>query len=510
MTFLGEDFPNPASNPRLAHLRREVDQRVLKPLRSHGWNASVEREVDHGSFIEISASKEAEVTRIAVLYSSSEIDNTQYLTLAERVDHIFFNGQPYKLDAFTRNVTIPVEPLESFFPFLVQLNKRVDPDRSPRQLPHKPSGIRRLTSENPLDSVTARLRQFTSVRLARKLVERRGAAQGASLSPDIAESKATGIAYSMRSALEYLSGDRSDRLNKRILGLYYAVMAFAQAEMLAAPDGPRDLDEVEGMTKQGHGLFTLSGQNGGFADLHVGVLATGFLPQWLSFLSYDTSGFPPRKPKAASDLEKIPASMACTLRDLFASMPEVDDLFREVFGGPNRWIEVAYDSSTNFGSHGPRSKADSTYGLFIDRSGEVSPEVLAAAGWPVSELQLIKDVEDAGFVYRGRVDHIGHKVWWNVLPTHSSPFGNQTFMLLPTLGGMRHYRTIAAATLYALSIMVRYMPSAWRRIEGGDEDHYLAIVTEALAVWERILPEQFLASIADEAVHTAQPGSWFS
>jgi hypothetical protein len=75
---------------------------------------------------------------------------------------------------------------------------------------------------------------------------------------------------------------------------------------------------------------------------------------------------------------------------------------------------------------------------------------------------------------------------------------------------MRQYRTIAAAALYALSIMVRYMPSAWRRIEGGDEDQYLALVTEALAVWERILPEQFLASIADEAIHTTQPGSWLS
>ncbi|MCA1868600.1 hypothetical protein HW571_23405 [Agrobacterium genomosp. 3] len=510
MTKLLEDFPNPAPNPRLAILRREVEQTVLKPLRSHGWSARVDQEVDRGSFIEISASKSTVATKIAVLYSSSEMDNAQYLMLAQRVDHIFFNGQPYKLDTFATGVTIPVEPLDTFFPFLVQLNKRVEPDRSPSKMPHKPSGIRRLTSENPLESVTARLRQFTSVRLARKLVERRAAVHGVPLPADIAQTKGTGVAYSMRSALEYLSGDRGGRLNKRILGLYYGVMAFAQAEMLAAPNGPRDLDEVEGMTKQGHGLFTLPGQLGGFADLHVGVLATGFLPQWLSFLSYDTSGFPTRKPKAAADLETFPASMVCTLRDLFASMPEIDDLFAEVFGGPHRWIEVAFDSSTNFGSRGPDAKAGSTYGLFIDQSGEIPLAEIANAGWPVTELQLITDVEDGHTVYRGRVDHNGHEVWWNVLPTHSSPFGNQPAMLLPTLGGMQHYRTIAAATLYALSIMVRYMPSAWRRIEGGDEDHYLALVTEALSVWERVLPEQFLASVADEAVHTTQPGSWLS
>lgn len=508
-----EDFPDPTPNPRLALLRREVEQIVLKPLRSHGWTAVVEREVDPGSYIEITASKETHATRFVVLYSSSEIDNAHYLDLARRVEHIFFNGQPYMLEIFTKGVTIPVEPLGSFFPFLVKLNKRVDPDRSSSYVPRKPIATRRLTSENPLESVTARLRQFTSVRLARKLVERRCAAQGISLSPDVAESKATGVAYSMRSALDYLSGDPGDRLNKRILGLYYGVMAFAQAEMLAAPDGPRDLDEVEGMTKQGHGLYTLAGMQGSLADLHVGVLATGFLPQWLSFLAHDTSSFPTRKPRATADLDKIPTGMACTLRDLFASMPEIDDLFSEVFGGAARWLEVAYDSSANLQSATfakTRTKSDSTYALFIDRTGQIALEDIAAAGWPIAELQLLHQDKRLGASFRARVDHVGHDVWWNVLPTHASPFGKQSIMLLPTLGGMRHYRTIAAATLYALSIMVRYMPSAWRRIEGGDEDQYLSLVTAALAVWERMLPEHFLASIADEVIHTSQPGSWLS
>jgi hypothetical protein len=52
------------------------------------------------------------------------------------------------------------------------------------------------------------------------------------------------------------------------------------------------------------------------------------------------------------------------------------------------------------------------------------------------------------------------------------------------------------------------MPSAWRRIEDGDENQYLALVKAALSVWERLLPEEFLESIAGEQVYTAQPGSW--
>ena len=97
-----------------------------------------------------------------------------------------------------------------------------------------------------------------------------------------------------------------------------------------------------------------------------------------------------------------------------------------------------------------------------------------------------------------------------MLPTHSSPFRNSPTLLFPTVGGLREYRTIAAVTLHALSIMARYMPSAWGRVEGGDEDQYLALVQESLAVWERLLPEHFLQSIAEETVRTAQPGSWLA
>ena len=194
-------------------------------------------------------------------------------------------------------------------------------------------------------------------------------------------------------------------------------------------------------------------------------------------------------------------------------MPEIDDFFAEVFGGPPKWISVAYNQEANARMrvlNATAKKVDSTYGLFFDRSGEISVERLKCAGWPLAEIQRADDYRDTGIAYRARVDHTGHDLWWTVLPTHSSPFAKNPTMLFPTVGGLREYRAIAAVTLYALSIMARYMPSAWRRIEGGDEDQYLALVKESLAVWERLLPEHFLESIAGETVRTAQPGSWLA
>lgn len=500
------------SNPRLDILRREVEQTVFKPFRTHGWSITETREIEHGDTIRVTALKGNETVRLAILYSSSGISNQQYRALENQVDHIFFHGQPYKLETFAAGVKIPVEPLSSFFPFLVGLNKRIEPDRSPQRLIQRPKTVKRLIAESPLEAVLTRLQQFTSVNLAAKLVERRTLENGVSMSTDVIKSKAVGIAFSMRSALDYIVSTPGDRLNKRVLGLYYGTMAFAQAEMLASPTGPVDLDEVEGMTKQGHGLYTLVGPTGTFADLRVGVLATGFLPQWASFLGHDTSGYPTRKARSPSDIEKLPADAICSLRDLFASIPEIDDLFTEVFNGTSNWISVTHDQETNLrsGIFNAAAKTDSTYGLFYDRSGGISIERLNNAGWPLAEIQKINDFDGAGVMYRARVDHVGHDIWWNVLPTYSSPFGTRSALLLPTVGGLRNYRVIAAVTLYALSIMARYMPSAWRRIEGGDEDQYLALVNAALNVWERVLPAHFLESVSGEAVHTAQPGSLFS
>ena len=498
-----------SDNPRLAILRNEVEQTVLKPLRSHGWDAKVERESDGSDCIEVTASRGDARARLAVLYSNA-VANGFYKELEQRVDRIFHQGQPYMLESFAYGVKVPVEPLGEFFPFLLELNKRIEPDRSPVPKPRR-APARHLTSENPLEAILARLQQFTSVRLATKLVERRAAGEGVELTADAVATKATGVAFSMQSALDYVRASPSEPLNRRVLGLYYGTMALAQAEMLASPRGPADLDEVEGMTKQGHGLYTVPGPGGGFADLGVGVLATGFLPQWLTFLGADTTAFPRRKPRGHAELDTLPPAMWCTLRDLFASMPEVDDLFSEALGGAPRWVVAVHDGEANVRApfhQGGTRKAESTYGLFVDRSGLIPIEAIQQAGWPLAEVRPATEWEDKGVAFRARVDHAGHDVWWDVLPLHSSSFGHPGALLLPTLGGMREYRTIAAATLYALSIMARYMPSAWRRVDGGDEDQYLALVRASLAVWERVLPEHFLESIAGEAVRTRQSGGW--
>lgn len=116
---------------------------MLKPFRSHGWTATIEREIDPDDCIEIVAAKKAVALRIAILYSSSGISNAKYRELATRVGHISFSGQPYMLESFAAGVTVPVEPLGDLFPLLVRLNERVAADRWP------PVTLRKNNSASP-------------------------------------------------------------------------------------------------------------------------------------------------------------------------------------------------------------------------------------------------------------------------------------------------------------------------------------------------------------------------
>lgn len=503
-------------NPRIEILKRDAEQSILKPFRSHGWEARFSRENDSHSSVEIEAKKKEKTVRIGLIYSTAT-ENSHYKTLANRCNIIFYHGSAYRVDDYARGIEVRIEPMGDFFPYLVDLNRELDPSRPVQQRVRRRQSRQRITDENPSEAIRIRLRQLTSETLARKLILKRASAERIELTNTEIQKKAEGVAFAMRSALDYFTGATGDRLNRRILSLYYGTLAFAFAEMLAAPYGAADLDEVEGMTKQGHGLYTLAGENRGFSDLRVGVLATGFLPRWVSSLGYDTGDFPRQKPKSLGDLENIPEQMQCQLSQLFASMPEIHDLYEEVFDGEPRWLIPAYDLFDNRQPVLNKTKdpSGSTYVRLIDYSGRITQEKIEIAGWPIAEIQPLlekeREVDDSrGQLFRVRVDHEGLEYWWEALPTHSSPYNHRTTLLLPTMGRMQDYRVISVVTLYALSIIVRYMPSIWRRIEGGEDDQFLALVSAALSVWERILPEQFLESIADEQVHTALPGSWMS
>jgi hypothetical protein len=505
---------DPGQKARLDILRRDAEQKIFEKLRIHHWTPKVEREFADGLII--SAERGGHRHSIALIYSS-DTANSVYKSLADEVEHIFFNGQPYHLDQFTRGVTKPVSSVDDFHELMLEWNKTSAEGKftpgggEEKSRATEPTILRPklLLADEPIEAIWLRLRQLQSVTLARKMIEARALAEHVELDADILHSKAQGVAYALRNASDYFQAKDGQTFSQRVLNLYYGSMSFAFAEMLAAPRGAKALSEIEGSTKAGHGLYTVDGMSDGLEQIVVGALPSGFFPAWAKSIGTPITQFPERKPRRFDELASAPADSWLTVEALFASIPELSDLFSNIFGAKPRWTMPVNDQMAN---HRPSflakpKPATRSYVLLVDDSGRLTKEDIALFPGPISEIGEVSS-EEGGRHFRVAVDHPSGKFWWDSLPVHHSPF-QQNALILPIFGVIDEYRAISVVLLYALSIIVRYRPSIWRRVQEGDLDHMRVIIEAFLAVVERILPEQFLAKVTGQQIVAKHSGSFF-
>ncbi|MFG1179340.1 YaaC family protein [Xanthobacter versatilis] len=498
------------SNPKLRLLRNDAQRTILDSLASHGWTAKITRESYPGEYLIIEAERGEARRRLAFFYSSAT-DNRHYQVAAQDADIIFHNGEPYKLESFAYGIQVPVRPVKTFYATLLEWNQAFDPARadsgSAGPLPARPSRVRHLTAEDPLAAIWTRLDQLQSVRLARKVVTRRCADAGIQLEGQILDAKAEGVAFCVRNAADYFRGPQTN-LGSRVLALYYGILSFACAEMLADPVGRAGLSEVEAATKRGHGLYTVPADDDDLGELGVGVSNAGFYPAWVRLLTPDVGAFPKTRATTAAELVALPAEFRTTLRDLLAAVPELGDLYAEVFDGPPAWITPVYDMEANGAAAGQwLHGSGASYIHLLDTSGRIDWNMAPLSAWPFAEPMPIKRSDERSAL-RVRVDHPGYESWHEALPLHRSAFLGSTSLIFPGLVGAGRYRVLAFATAYALSIVVRYLPSTWRRVDGGDWDHYRALIAEAVTVFARVLPEEFLEAIAGDRVVARMPGAF--
>jgi hypothetical protein len=502
-------------NQRLVILRRDAESKFLEPLRTHGWKAAIEREVEAGEYLIIGAERAGQRHFIAFLYTSAT-DNSIYKALSDGVEHIYFNGMPYMVESSTHGVTKPVSSADHFHALLLKWNetsvegKFVPSIDTDEPIEPGPPSYRMLLSEEPIEAIWLRLRQLQSVTLAEKIVAERGRREGVELDPQAVSSKAAGVAYAIRNGSDYFHARESRTVSQRILNLYYGSLAFAFAEMLASPKGAQTLTEIEESTKKGHGLHTLDGPADGLQGLIVLVVSWGFFPVWMQSLGLTLDALPQgrKKPDGYEELSKVPPTSWLNLVQLFARIPELSDLFSNIFDEKPGWVTPFPDQDANarpsmFTRTEPASR---TYVRLLDNSGRLTKQDIAAFPGPISEIMEIRG-SGPGHHFRVAVNHPGKRFWFEALPVHHSPFQHDS-LILPIFGVVGEYRVICVVLLYALSIIVRYRPSVWRRVQEGDLDHMRVLIEAFLTVVERLLPEHFLEKITGQRIVAKQPGGF--
>jgi hypothetical protein len=496
----------------------EPSESLWRPqfLDAHVVHETIEGVVLSGmiEFLILIAERGNHVHRVALIYSSAT-DNRVYKQLAEQVERIYFNGQPYMLDQFAHGVSVPVCSADDFRPTLDEWNassaegKFAPTTSTADRVPPSRSEHRFILAEEPIKAVWLRIRQLHSVTLAKKLIMARLEDAGVSLTQDEVDRKAEGVSYAARNAYDYFLARDASPVSQRVLNLYYGSLAFASAEMLAAPTGSKTLEEIENYTKYGHGLYTIDGVDTALGSLVVGVISSGFFPAWMRSMGMATAGVPQKKPREYADLAPMPQTSWVTVEALFAHIPEMADLFIEIFDSKPAWIAPHYDALANHrgGMFGTQQQPARTYGDFIDVSGRLTREDVAEFPGPLSE---ITPIEPKGSEHRFRVavDHPGETVWWNAMPLHRSPFVPAA-IIKPIFGVIDEYRAMCVILLYALSIIVRYRPSIWRRVQEGDLDQVRILIEAFLAIVERILPHEFLEKITGQRVIVKEPGSFY-
>jgi len=492
---------------RLKILSDNAAREIIAPLEKHNWECKILGSYEVGEYLIIQIDKGSTQFKLGYMYSCAT-DNSVYKRLDNAVDLIILNGSFYHLESFARGISTEVIELKSLQKQVVKWNSEASNGKisyggqdKPKIKPVEFTG--HIQSEQPIHQIWSRIRQFKTKGLAEKLVIQRCSNSCVQLDEATIKAKASGLAFCVQNGCDYFETASKQKLNQRIVSLYYGAIAFASAEMLASPNGPTSLQKVENMTKFGHGLYTFDALvDNDFEGLIVGVQSNGFFSKWVEFLGCDVSDFPPKRPRKQKDIE-LSSNHVTTLVELFSHIPELEDLFRMVSNTPTNWLSFHFDSEANGGFRAERTR--NTYVKITDISCTKTIEDIANINLPIEQIEYTTS-KYPGLHFKALIEHPEHEYWHGAIKQHRSPFAASSYVL-PIFGSVSEYRCIATVILYALSILVRYRPSIWREVVSGKYENYLALTDEFLSIYERLAPELFLESLLDTNVRAVQSGS---
>ena len=361
-----------------------------------------------------------------------------------------------------------------------------------------------LVAEDVSEMVWLRLQRLTSVTLCKKLISERFKGVESSL----LDKKAEDLASSVRSALGYWHRGYTD-LNARILSRYYGLLQLSIAEQVASRDPDNILERVQGRTQYGHGLFTVTDPNDLFPGAYnIGLLTRGYFLDYAKFnnIQFDDLVFEQRPRNWTDATSGARRSKIVSLSDLFRRVPELQYITREYLDQPPLSFHVAYsllnatqrfphhrDPEFYLGKSGPEVSEDENgqeeTGIAIYRQDEeFSPEFLNALDLPITHITS-ENVpgQQWGPHFVGVIRHGVGTPWHQVLKPHYSRYCPPT-IIAPLWKTIFDPLIINFLLLYGLSIIVRYLPDTWYRIQHGSLDHFRELLEHYFLVVDNVLP----------------------
>lgn len=376
-----------------------------------------------------------------------------------------------------------------------------------------------LVAENIAEAVWLRLRRLTSSTLCQRVIE----ARHPSLPVLVLEKKGQEVASSVRSALGYWQSQAAS-LNAKVLARYYALLQMSIAEQLASPNSTADLKEIQSHMESGHGLWTITAHGMDFpASYMVACRNRGHFYEYCRFRGIDLTPYVSKaRPNSWDDLS-TERDRLISLADLLRRIPELQLLIEETLGTEPLSFRVAYATknhivqSERMHEHAQKTgqmllnppisgPSTETYIGIYPHGQRLTAEYLNSFDLPITNIRPEEDTATKSSYFIGDFTHPSDKHWYQYLQTYKSGYCG-TSIIVPFWGNIADPFIIHFMTLYALSIIVRYLPLLWHEIEDGKLDHIRALIEHYVVIVDNVLPQLAVQRLTGRRLFAVQPGS---
>jgi hypothetical protein len=376
-----------------------------------------------------------------------------------------------------------------------------------------------LIADDRTEMVWLRIQRLTSESLCRKLIKERIP----EIDDELLKAKASGLASAIRGALGFWGGEALD-LNSKVLSRYYGLLQLTIAEQIVASPNLL-LKEIEDFTKYGHGLFTLSDPENVFPTaFNIGLLNSGYFQKYLEFRGVELEeNIFTKRPREWGKVDDAAKSKLVSLPELFSRVPELQTVVREYFDRPPLAFRVATSvlNATQRFTIGHHKSNESIYQLqrinsdynpevtsgvaIFRQDGDFSPEFLNSLGLPLSDIiEVAPPGQGWGTHFVGTLHHSLKTKWYEKLKPHHSAYCPRS-LVAPLWNRVTDPLIINFLILYGLSIIVRYLPATWHRIDQGDLDHFRELLKHYFVIVDKVVPEMMYERITGKRLIVNRP-----
>lgn len=383
-----------------------------------------------------------------------------------------------------------------------------------------------LVAENVQETIWLRLKRLTSISLCRKIIQKKHP----SLTPDISGKKANDMSWAVRSALGYWE-TKSGGLNSQILSRYYALLQFSMAEQITSQNPEDDLGSIQSHTEYGHGLFTIKDEEyfSFPTSYYIGCLKSGHFYEYCKYLGIDLSSLTfNRRSRSFREIGSDHHSNLLSLETLLCRVPELHALVGEYFGRNPLSFHIGYDSIRNqeekikkgqgipinpffpkaeILSSDDNSELEKTFITIYPHGYNYSLEEIIGSEIPLNNIETGMDILKRDIQFTGTFTHPKGN-WGTYLKTYKSGYSGTSW--ISPFWGTNDPFLLHLIILYGFSIIVRYLPDLWHRIEDGDLDHIRAFLEHYLVIVDNVLPKLVVERLTGTHLLVTQPGSLHS